>query len=78
MLHEFRSHVWQCNRCGKWNGVRNVYKDGEYYKKCKCGRIMVVTIKRVKKTRIVSEIVGLRDCYRRCNRGELKQWRKKD
>lgn len=71
MTGEFISYQWKCNRCGKWNKIRKVFDSGEHLKTCKCGRTMQVTVRMECRAVYIPKIIGLRDIYRRCNRGKV-------
>jgi hypothetical protein len=71
MTEEFNSREWKCNRCGKWNAIRKIFRNGEYYKTCKCGRTMIITVEIKKIEKRIPKITNLRDCYRRCDRGTM-------
>ena len=71
-MEEYNPMKWRCNRCRKWNRIRKVTQDGEYLKKCSCGRVMKVKVKMRTITIIkkIPIIIGLRDIHRRCDRGQ--------
>ena len=66
---EFTRNQWKCNRCGKLNRVRKIRNSGEHLRTCKCGRTMHIKIEMESIITYRAIIVGLRDSYRRCNRG---------